>query len=55
MKWKRRRDSVAALLLIAALALPASAELRVLHRAGQTFVIFDEANPIIEKEQITWG
>ena len=55
MDGKQPWTLAAAVLLIAALVPPARAELRVVHRAGQTFVVFPEGGRPIEKEQITWG
>jgi hypothetical protein len=51
-------------LLLVVLVVPAAAwaadpappaGLRVLHRAGQTFIIFPEAERLVTKERITWG
>jgi hypothetical protein len=55
MNGKRQPVLLAAVLLIAALGPPAKAELRAIHRAGQTFMVFPEVDRLIEKEQITWG
>jgi uncharacterized membrane protein len=55
MNGKWQSVLLAAGLLIAVLGSAAKAELRAIHRAGQTFVVFPEVDRLIEKEQITWG
>ncbi len=47
--------NLAIVLLIAALGPPAKAELRAIHRAGQTFVVFPEVDGLIENKQVTRG
>ena len=48
MNGKRLWVFPAAVLLIAAFGPPAKAELRAIHRAGQTSVVFPEVDRLIE-------
>jgi hypothetical protein len=55
MNGKRQWAFLAAVLFLAALSPHADAELRAIHRAGQTFLIFPEIDRLVDREPITWG